>query len=156
MKRMDVQFKVMSPMKTPKLSAGELEAKLASEFPQGGYGKRNKIDAVGPMTARVRFTASEKNLRPGGTVAGPVLMALADGAVYVAILANIGWVPQAVTTSLTMNFLRKPPPGDLIADCKLIKLGKRLAVGEVAIRAEGEEELVAHCVATYSIPPREA
>jgi len=151
--RQAIPIKDTTRMKAPKMTAGELEAKLASEFPQGGYGKRNRIDAVGPMTARVRFSASEKNLRPGGTVAGPVLMALADGAVYVAILANIGWVPLAVTTSLTMNFLRKPPPGDLIADCKLIKLGKRLAVGEVAIRSEGEEELVAHCVATYSIPP---
>jgi uncharacterized protein (TIGR00369 family) len=135
------------------MTASELEAKFAIEFPQGGYGKRNFIEAVGSMSARVRYTANEKNLRPGGTVAGPVLMQLADGAVYVAILANIGWVPLAVTTSLTINFLRKPPPGDLIADCKLIKLGKRLAVGEVSIYANGEEELVAHCVATYSIPP---
>jgi len=140
-------------MKATKMTAAELEAKLAAEFPHGGYGKRNFIEAVGPMTAKVRYTADKKNLRPGGTVAGPVLMQLADGAVYVAILANIGWVPLTVTTSLTMNFLRKPPPGDLIADCNLIKLGKRLAVGEVSVRSKGKEELVAHCVATYSIPP---
>jgi uncharacterized protein (TIGR00369 family) len=154
MKRMDVQFKIMSPMKKiPKMTAGELEAKLMSEFPQGKYGKRNRIEAVGPMTARVRMTADERNLRPGGTVSGPTLMGLADGAVYVAILAHIGWVPLAVTTSFSINFLKKPAPGDIIADCRLIKLGKRLAVGEVALRSEGDDELVAHCVATYSIPP---
>jgi acyl-coenzyme A thioesterase PaaI-like protein len=82
-------------------------------------------------------------------------MGIADGALYVAILANIGWVPLAVTTSLSINFLRKPLPGDIIAECKLMKLGKRLAVGEVALYSEGEEEMVAHCVATYSIPPRD-
>jgi len=135
------------------MSASELEERLARDFPQGGYGKRIRIETVGPMTARLRYTANEKNLRPGGTVSGPTLMGFADGAVYVAILANIGWVPLAVTTSLNINFLKKPPPGDLIAECKLIKLGKRLAVGEVALHSAGEDELVAHCVATYSIPP---
>jgi uncharacterized protein (TIGR00369 family) len=143
-------------MKVAKMTASELEEQLARGFPQGGYGKRIRIEAVGPMTARLRYTANEKNLRPGGTVSGPTLMGLADGAVYVAILANIGWVPLAVTTSLTINFLKKPAPGDLIADCKLIKLGKRLAVGEVGLRSAGDDALVAHCVATYSIPSREA
>jgi uncharacterized protein (TIGR00369 family) len=140
-------------MKAPKMTAAELEERLAREFPQGNYGKRNRIEAVGPMTARVRMKADERNLRPGGTVSGPTLMGVADGTMYVALLANIGWVPLAVTTSLTINFLKKPGPGDIIADCKLIKLGRRLAVGEVALRAEGDDELVAHCVATYSIPP---
>ena len=144
-------------MKAAKMTAAELEERLAREFPQGGYGKdkRTRIEAVGPMSARVRYAASEKNLRPGGTVSGPTLMGIADGALYVAILANIGWVPLAVTTSLSINFLRKPLPGDIIAECKLMKLGKRLAVGEVALYSEGEEEMVAHCVATYSIPPRD-
>jgi uncharacterized protein (TIGR00369 family) len=142
-------------MQAIKLSAGELEERLAHDFPQGGYGRRVKIEAVGPMIARLRYAANEKNLRPGGTISGPTLMGLADGAVYAAILANIGWVPLAVTTSLTINFLRKPPLGDLIADCKLIKLGKRLAVGEVHLHAE-DGTLVAHCVATYSIPRHDA
>jgi uncharacterized protein (TIGR00369 family) len=139
-------------MTAPKMTASELEERLARDFPQGSYGKRIHIEAVGPMTARLRYAANERNLRPGGTISGPTLMGLADGAVYVAILANIGWVPLAVTTSLTINFLKKPAPGDLVADCKLIKLGKRLAVGEVALRSGGSDELVAHCVATYSIP----
>ncbi len=125
------------------MTAAELEERLARDFPQGNYGKRIRIEAVGPMTARIRYIASEKNLRPGGTISGPTLMGLADG----------GWVTLAVTTSLTINFLKKPAPGDLIAECKLIKLGKRLAVGEVGLRSDGSDELVAHCVATYSIPP---
>jgi acyl-coenzyme A thioesterase PaaI-like protein len=80
------------------------------------------------------------------------MMELADVGMYVAVLASIGWVPLAVTTNLNINFLRKPTPRDLIADVRLIKLGKRFAVGDIAIRAEGEEALVAHATATYSIP----
>jgi acyl-coenzyme A thioesterase PaaI-like protein len=83
-------------------------------------------------------------------------MALGDYAMYVALLASIGWVPLAVTTNLTVNFLRKPPPGDLIAECRLLKLGKRLAVGEVSIRPEATDDAVAdtvaHVTSTYSIP----
>ena len=135
------------------MTASELEERLAREFPQGSYGKRIHIEAVGQMTARLRYTVNERNLRPGGTVAGPTLMGLADGAMYVAVLAHIGWVPHAVTTSLTINFVKKPKAVDLIAECKLIKLGKRLAVGDVGIRSNGDDELVAHCVVTYSIPP---
>jgi uncharacterized protein (TIGR00369 family) len=143
-------------MQAPKLTASEIEAHIARDFPQGnlGKGKAYQIESVDMRTARIRLSVDQSNLRPGGTVSGPALMTLADFAVYIAILASIGWVPLAVTTNLTINFLRKPAPGDLIAECKLIKLGKRLAVGEVAIRSEGEDELVAHCVATYSIPPQ--
>ena len=82
------------------------------------------------------------------------MMALTDFAMYVAILASIGPVPLAVTTNLNINFLRKPAPRDLIAEAQLIKLGKRLAVGEVTICCDGEDEMVAHATATYSIPPR--
>ena len=82
------------------------------------------------------------------------MMMLADVTMYVAILASIGWEPLAVTTNLNMNFLRKPAPGKALrAECNLIKLGKRLAVGDVAIRSDGEEEMVAHATSTYSIPP---
>jgi acyl-coenzyme A thioesterase PaaI-like protein len=79
-------------------------------------------------------------------------MALADVAMYVAVLSAIGWVPLAVTTNLTINFLRKPAPRDLLAEARLIKLGKRLAVGEVGIRSDGHDDLVAHVTSTYSIP----
>lgn len=138
----------------PKMTAGEVSAFLAKVFPQAfGPDGSTKVEAVGPGTARVRLTAGERHLRPGGTVSGPAMMGLADAAIYVAILAAIGPQALAVTTNLSINFLRKPAPGDLIADCKLLKIGKRLAIGEVGIRVEGEEELLAHCVATYSIPP---
>jgi len=137
-----------------KMSAAELSAFLAEAFPQAfGPSGAHRVEAVGPGTARVRMTASERHLRPGGTVSGPSMMELADAAIYVAILGAIGPKALAVTTNLSINFLRKPEPGDLIADCKLLKLGKRLVVAEAGIRSEGEEELVANCVATYSIPP---
>ena len=142
-------------------SASKMNARRSRTFWQRNFrrasGPRspNQIEAVGPGTARVRLTAGDRHLRPGGTVSGPAMMALCDATMYVAILAAIGPVALAVTTNLSINFLRKPEPGDLIAECKLMKLGKRLAVGEVSIYAIGSEELVAHCVATYSIPPRE-
>jgi uncharacterized protein (TIGR00369 family) len=138
----------------PKMSVAELTAFLTREFPQGfGPGTPHRIETVGPGTARVRLAAGEAQLRPGGTVSGPAMMALCDATMYVAILAAIGPVALAVTTNLSINFLRKPEPGDLVADCKLLKLGKRLAVGEVSVSSAGSGELVAHCVATYSIPP---
>lgn len=138
-----------------RMSAGEVEAFLERDFPQIHHGGRAYyVESVGHHAAVVRLKADERHLRPGGTVSGPTLMALADFAMYVAILAAIGPVALAVTTSLTINFLRKPAPGDLLAECKLLKLGKRLAVGEVGIRAEGAQELCAHVTATYSIPDK--
>ena len=139
-----------------KMNREEVYEFLSREFPQG-WGPRspNQIEAVGPGMARVRLTIGDRHLRPGGTVSGPAMMTLCDATMYVAILATIGPVALAVTTNLSINFLRKPEPGDLIAECKLMKLGKRLAVGEVSVHAGGSDELVAHCVATYSIPPRD-
>jgi acyl-coenzyme A thioesterase PaaI-like protein len=95
-------------------------------------------------------------LRPGGTISGPSMFALADVALYVAILAQIGPVGLAVTTNMNINFLRKPPPRDLIGETRLIKLGKRLAVGEVALYSVGDPEMVAHATGAYSIPARPA
>jgi uncharacterized protein (TIGR00369 family) len=139
----------------PKMSVAELTAFLAREFPQGfGPGTPHKIEAAGQGAARVRLAAGDAQLRPGGTVSGPAMMGLCDATMYVAILAMIGPVALAVTTNLSINFLRKPEPGDLIADCKILKLGKRLAVGEVSVSSATSSELVAHCVATYSIPPQ--
>jgi uncharacterized protein (TIGR00369 family) len=136
------------------MSADEVGKYLAVEFPQAfGPGRPNRIEQVGHGSARVRFTAGDRHLRPGGTVSGPTMMALCDAAMYVAILATLGPVALAVTTNFSINFLRKPEPGDLVADCKLLKIGRRLAVGEVGVRTAASEELVAHCVATYSIPP---
>ncbi len=92
-------------------------------------------------------------LRPGGTVSGPVQMALADALMYAVVLSLIGKVELAVTTNLNCNFLRRPRPADVIAEGRILKLGKRLAVGEVTLYSEGDPEPVAHVTATYSIPP---
>lgn len=93
-------------------------------------------------------------LRPGGTISGPMMMGLADLAMYGAVLAAVGPEELAVTTNLNINFLRKPPPAPLIAEARLLKLGKRLAVGEVELYSEGDTEMVAHVTATYSLPPK--
>lgn len=130
-------------------SANEISDFLAAEFPQ----TKCKVDAVGGMAATVRHEIGSDELRPGGTVSGPVMMAVADVALYVAILGEIGIVPLAVTTSLSINFLRKPPADRaIIGSCKLIKLGRSLAVGEVTLHSEGLPEPVAHVVGTYALP----
>lgn len=112
------------------------------------------IEALGGKSARARFRVGKKHLRPGDTVSGPTLMALADVAMYAALLGEIGLVPLAVTTSLNINFLRKPAQRDVIGEAKLLKVGKRLAVGEVTLFSDGDPEPVAHVTCTYSIPPR--
>jgi acyl-coenzyme A thioesterase PaaI-like protein len=131
------------------VSKEKIYAFMSSEFPQN----KCTIEAVGDKSATVRQKIGENELRPGGTVSGPVLMAVADVALYVAILGEIGLVPLAVTTGLTINFLRKPSPHkDIIGICNLMKIGRSLAVGEVALYSEGTKEPVAHAVGTYSIP----
>jgi uncharacterized protein (TIGR00369 family) len=138
------------------LSAAEVATLLASEFPQVFQdGSGITIEDAWHGGCRVRRAFNDKFLRPGGTISGPTMMGLTDFAMYVAILASIGPVPLAVTTNLNINFLRKPAPRDLIAEARLIKLGKRLAVGEVSIRQDGEEDMVSHATATYSIPPHQ-
>ena len=137
------------------LSAEELTRLLTEEFPEAFNDARGiSIEAVWQGGCRVRQTFRKGALRPGGTISGPTMMALADVAMYVGILATIGWKPLAVTANLNVNFLRLPAPADLIAECRLLKLGKRLAVGDVSIRSDGQEDLVAHATSTYSIPSR--
>jgi acyl-coenzyme A thioesterase PaaI-like protein len=127
----------------------ELSAFLAKEFPQ----TKCTILAVGHQAATIRHTVGDAELRPGGTVAGPVMMAVADVALYVAILGEIGIVPLAVTTSLSFNFMRKPAGDrDILGVCQLMKVGRTLAVGEVTLYSEGSDEPVAHAVGTYAIP----
>jgi uncharacterized protein (TIGR00369 family) len=121
------------------------------QLDQGGH---ITIEALGKRAARARFRVAKKHLRPGDTVSGPTLMALADAALYAAVLGEIGLVPLAVTTNLSINFLRKPAQKDVVCDVKLLKVGSRLAVGEVYLYSDGEPELVAHVTATYSIPPK--
>ncbi len=142
------------PATSAALNVEELSAFLAVEFPQIGIGRNFSIEAAGPMTARLRLHHSSDHLRPGGTISGPTILALADVALYVAILAQIGEVKHAVTTNLNINFLRKPRPGDLLGEARLLKLGSRLAVGEVTVFSAHAQEIVAHATGTYSIPPR--
>ena len=132
----------------------ELEGFLAAEFPQAFFpGSGLSIEALWDGGCRVRQAFREVSLRPGGTISGPTMMALADVAMYVALLAAIGPVPLAVTINLNINFLRKPGRCDLTAEARLLKVGKRLAIGEVTLRCDGEEAPVAHVTSTYSIPP---
>jgi acyl-coenzyme A thioesterase PaaI-like protein len=136
-------------METPLASKEQITEFLAHAFPQS----KCTIEEVGKLSASIRHPVGVAELRPGGTVSGPVMMAAADVALYVAILGEIGIVPLAVTTSLNFNFLRKPAADrDIIARCTLIKLGKTLAVGEVSIYSEGLPDPVAHAVGTYAIP----
>lgn len=136
------------------LTAEELERRLAAEFRETFHSDSGlSILQVWHGGCRVRLAFQATSVRPGGTISGPTLMMLADVAMYIALLASIGWVPLAVTTNLNINFLAKPLPAALIAECRLIKLGKRLAVGDVALRSEGRDDMVAHATSTYSIPP---
>lgn len=112
------------------------------------------VEEVGEMRARVRLNVAERHLRPGGTVSGPSMFALADVGIYVAILAMVGPEALAVTTSAHMDFMRKPAAGaDLIAEVRLLKLGRTLVVGEVLMHSEGQEAPVARAAMTYSRPP---
>jgi uncharacterized protein (TIGR00369 family) len=137
----------------PKLAHKELEDRLRAEFPEmfnaeSGYA----LEALWFGGCRVRRHFHPKALRPGGTVSGPIMMALADFTMYLAVLSAIGWVPLAVTTNFSINFLRRPAPRDVLAEARLFKLGKRLAVGEIAVFSDGDEEMVAHATSTYSVP----
>ena len=134
-----------------KMSAEELEAFLYSHFPDMEE-PSFRVEKVDERFAQVRLLYHDRHLRPGGTISGPSLMTLADTAMYIAVLAMIGPVALAVTTNLNINFLRKPAQADVIAQAKLLKLGKRLAVGEVSMYSDGDTEPVAHATVTYSIP----
>ncbi len=130
----------------------EISAFMALEFPQ----TKCVVEAVNENGATLSHEIGINELRPGGTVSGPVMMAVADVAIYVAILGRIGIVPLTVTTSLTINFLRKPSASArIIAECTLMKVGRTLIVGEVSLYSEGSDDAVAHVVGTYSVPPKD-
>ena len=140
-------------MRPPALNADEIGKLLHEVFPQVFYeGCGLTLERVEYGSIRVRRHFHEDYLRPGGTISGPTMMELADFAMYVAVFSAVGAQPLAVTTNLSINFLRKPAQADLLADAKLMKVGKRLAVGEVTILSDGSDEPVAHVTATYSIP----
>ena len=130
----------------------ELQKFLDGAFPEAP--PPYVIEEVADWGVRIRLPVTGAHGRPGGTVSGPTLMAMADAAAWLAILAQIGPVALAVTTSLHIDFLRKPALVDLVAEGRLLKLGKSLAVADVGLRSIGHEELVAKAQVTYSIPPR--
>ncbi|OLS54045.1 thioesterase [Rhodovulum sulfidophilum] len=135
------------------MDASALTAFLRSAFPQ--IGEEFVVEEVAPMQVRVRLAVTERHLRPGGTVSGPSMFALADVGIYLAVLAMIGPQALAVTTNCSIDFMRKPASGcDLICEARLLKLGRVLAVGDAMIRSEGMEGVVARASLTYSIPPK--
>ncbi|MFN0084663.1 MAG: PaaI family thioesterase [Blastocatellia bacterium] len=136
----------------PKMSVEELEAFMAAQFPQM-EGLPFTIERIEEGRMRLRLPYHDRHLRPGGTISGPSLMTLADSGAYLLVLSMIGPVALAVTTSLNINFLRKPAPMDILADARMLKLGVRLAIIEVSLFSEGDDNLVAHATVTYSIPP---
>jgi uncharacterized protein (TIGR00369 family) len=140
-------------MTIAKMSVAELETFLAREFPQSFGSGDTMIENADGQSCLLRQRYSDRMLRPGGTVSGPTLMALADCAMYVVLLSAIGPVRLAVTTNLNINFLRKGAPGqDVLAAARLLKLGKRLAVGEINLLSGTSPDPIAHVTATYSIP----
>jgi uncharacterized protein (TIGR00369 family) len=140
-------------MTDPKMTVAELERFLQIEFPQGFGSGDIAIESADGASALLRQRYNDQMLRPGGTVSGATLMALADFAMYVVLLSAIGPVGLAVTINLNINFLRKGQPGqDVLAAAKLLKLGKRLAVGEVVLRSGRSPDPIAHVTSTYSIP----
>ena len=138
-------------MSGPALDAREVIEYLDEIWP--GVTDTLIVEAVTDRHARVRMVVPPQQLRPGGIVSGPTLMSLADTAVWVAVLGVIGRVAMAVTADLTMHFLRPAPPGDVIGEARLYKVGRRLATGDVLVYAAGDPEPVAHAVVTYAIPP---
>lgn len=140
------------PEQTPRISVAEFQRISRERVPFIGQ-LGVEVDRLDHGTVHLRIPFQDDFLRPGGTIAGPVMMGLADLAMYGVVLSMIGPVELAVTTNLNINFLRRPAPGDVLAHAHIIKLGKRLAVGEVTIYREGDDEPVAHVTSTYSIPP---
>ena len=135
------------------MDSAEVAAYVSEVFPQADqYGF--SVESLEPGKISVSMKIEDRHLRPGGTISGPSMFALADCATYLMVLCHIGKVALAVTTNLNINFLNKPAPGDLIAHAKLLKLGKRLAICDVSIHSRLDDRLVAHATATYSIPPQ--
>lgn len=135
------------------MTAAEIAAFLAAEFPQ--VADDYVLDRLDAQMLHLRLVLADRHLRPRGTVSGPAIFALADVAVYLAVLARIGPVPLAVTTSASIDFLRKPAPNrDLRAEVTVLKLGRQLAVADALMFSARQDGPVARASLTYAIPPR--
>ncbi|MFV0293029.1 MAG: PaaI family thioesterase [Paracoccus sp. (in: a-proteobacteria)] len=135
------------------MDAVALNAFLAEEFSQMALGF--SILEVNEEGLIARLCVDERHLRPGGTVSGPTMFGLADLAIYCVVLSRVGCVPLAVTTNASIDFMRKPEAGrDMRAECRMLKLGRKLAIADALIFSEGQSEPVARCSMTYAIPPQ--
>lgn len=132
------------------MTATEVQAFIEQVFEQATH---IRIEETAPGFSRCRLPFDTRHLRPGGTISGPSMFQLADCGLYAMILGTLGPIALAVTTNLNINFLRKPAPKDMLADCRALKFGKRLVIGEVALYSADDPEMVAHATGTYSIPP---
>ena len=138
----------------PRVSCREFNQIIEQEL-QWAQALGMRLEVMEKGRAEMRLPYLESSTRPGGSISGPHMMMLADACMYAVVLGLIGKVKLAVTTSFNINFVRKPSQTDLMAHGSIIKLGKRLAVLEVSVVAEADDELVAHATGTYSIPPAE-
>lgn len=134
-----------------KMSAAEFQSLVERELPLA-HGLGFRAERLGEGKATIRLPFKAETMRPGGTIAGPAMMALADCAMYAAVLSLRGEAIMAVTSNLTIHFLRAPKPADLIAEAELLRLGRRLAVIEVTLTSAGDEKPVAHATGTYALP----
>ncbi len=132
------------------MSGAEIGDWLRSHFPR--FDQTMALEAIAPGRATVRYRIGDSHLRPGGTVMGPAMMLLADTAMYAALLGADRRATGAVTSNLNISFLRRPSPRDLIAEAEVLRLGRRLSVGEVRMFSDGESGIVAHATVTYSHP----
>lgn len=141
---------------TNQLDVARVEALVDARFPQIHAGGRIlEIEELTPRTARVRMKNHDRITRPGGTVSGPAMFTLADFSVYVAIIGTLGESGMdAVTTNMNINFLSKPEARDMVSTVRLIRLGRRLVVGEAQLYSDGLPEMVAHAIATYAMPAK--
>lgn len=145
-------MKPASDLRQPVMTAAECDAYLNGIF--DAVRGRFVVLEIEPCFARVKMNVGAQDVRPGGTVSGPSMFNLADCAFYVAVLAMIGKVELTVTTNASINFLNKPSLSDMIAEARILKLGKLLATGDVTIYSEGDARPMAHATLTYAIPPK--
>ena len=142
-------------MREPVMTPAEIDRFIETDFPQvRGF---CSVESLGPMRGTFRMTPGDDHLRPGGTVSGPTLFTLADCAFYLTLMAMIGPKALAVTTNASIDFMRKPAAGAaILAHARILKLGRVLAVGDVMMTNEGQDEVLARAGLTYSIPPARA
>ena len=140
---------------TPVMSADEINVYLNEVFPQLNNGSQDYVATeVFPGGCVVRLNATERHIRPGGTVSGPALFTLADIGGYVCVLSHAGRDALSVTTNISINFMRKTEAGPIDGKCRILKLGRSLMVFDIEMVSGADQQIVAHASGTYSIPPK--